>query len=68
MILDAGKLLTFEVCFTGILGLPSTFMGRFFNIHINPVNILQMPKHLRYFRLRFAILSFMLTAKPTKGL
>ncbi|MEA1949113.1 MAG: hypothetical protein U9N83_17655 [Thermodesulfobacteriota bacterium] len=59
--------MTFEVCFTGILGLPPTFMGRFFDIHINPVNILQMPKHLCYSHLRFAILSFMLTAKPTKG-
>jgi hypothetical protein len=42
-------------------------MGRCFNIHINPVNILQMPKHLCYSRFSYAILSFMLTAKPTKG-
>jgi hypothetical protein len=42
-------------------------MGRRFNIHINPVNILQMPKHLCYSRFSYAILSFMLTAKQTKG-
>ena len=61
------KLLTFELCFTGILGLTSTFLGRCFNININSVNILQMPKPLCYARLSYAILSFMLAAKPTKG-